>query len=523
MNTPLPLDPRPTIPSWVALLLAAASGPVLDAAFPDLGVWPLAFLGIAMMLLALRNQPARWAFHIGLVGSLSFYLLHIQWATLFLGPVPWAALSVVMALFGGIGATLIGIAYRMLLRLRRRIVVRLIALPALVAGLWTAREAVQSVWPYGGFAWGRVAQSQSESPLGTLFAWLGVSGVSFVMVFFVALAIEAVLTQQARATLRFVPASVVLVLMLGTPAFPVTIDGQLRIAAVQGNGKTGYFQQRDSGDNLRDQLDATMALRGEDVDLVVWPEGGSDLDPLRNDYAAMAFDLVADTFDAPFIAGTITEREPDVIHNSSLLWLPGEGLADIYDKRHPVPFGEYVPDREFWEPLAPDLIGLIQREYTPGTTDSVFELPAGVRVGVNICFDIVDDGLLRESVRDGAQVIFAQTNNADFGRTDESVQQLAFARIRALELGRTVVNISTVGTSAIVAPDGSTLDQLEWYTQDAMVREIPLSSTETPALRLGAPLEWTIAITSVLVVAALGVTRLATSGAVAARKRASRS
>ena len=54
--------------------------------------------------------------------------------------------------------------------------------------------------------------------------------------------------------------------------------------------------------------------------------------------------------------------------------------------------------------------------------------------GIAICFDIVDDQLMtRDAWSEGAQVIFAQTNNADFGRTDESVQQLAIARIRAIE------------------------------------------------------------------------------------------
>ena len=50
-----------------------------------------------------------------------------------------------------------------------------------------------------------------------------------------------------------------------------------------------------------------------------------------------------------------------------------------------------------------------------------------------------------------------QTNNADFRGTDENLQQLAVARIRAVETGRTVVNVSTVGTSQIIRPDGSTL------------------------------------------------------------------
>jgi apolipoprotein N-acyltransferase len=216
------------------------------------------------------------------------------------------------------------------------------------------------------------------------------------------------------------------------------------------------------------------------------------------------FDYVVEQSGAPLISGAITERD-GLLFNSSLLWTgpaaatgspaPATaglgGAADIYDKKHPVPFGEYVPDRDFWRPFAPDLVDLIGREYTPGTSDAVMDVN-GTVVGVNICFDISDDQLMTESVEQGASVIFAQSNNADFGRTDEGLQQLAIARIRAIELGRTVVNISTVGTSAIIGPDGTTLSELEWYTAGAMVEDVPVSTHITPAVQLGRQLEWLV-------------------------------
>ncbi|MET1042891.1 MAG: apolipoprotein N-acyltransferase [Microbacteriaceae bacterium] len=481
---------RPTpLRLWLALVIAAVAGPVLDAGFPGLGMWPLTFVGIAMVLLAIRGQSAPRALLIGFVGGTSFYLIHVQWATLFLGPVPWAALSVLEGFFFALGCMAIALAYRWL-PIGRHPVERLVALPVVVAGLWTAREAWASVWPYGGFAWGRVAQSQSESPLAPLFSWLGTSGVSFVMVLFVAMAIEAVYLRAARPTVRLIPVAVVLVAMLAVPAFPVTVDGTMRVAAVQGNSKAGYFDERELGDNLQDHVDATMPILDEGADVIVWPEAASDLNPLTDRYAAGVFDVIAERAGVPLVGGAITDRS-DGLFNTSFLWEPEVGPTDHYDKKHPVPFGEYVPDRDFWESLAPDLIGLIGREYTPGTTDGVFDVN-GTMAGINICFDIFDDQLLAESVEQGAEIIFAQTNNADFGRTDESVQQLAVARIRALELGRSVVNISTVGTSAIIAPDGQALDQLEWYTADSMVAEVPLSTTETPALRFGRELEWTV-------------------------------
>jgi apolipoprotein N-acyltransferase len=89
----------------------------------------------------------------------------------------------------------------------------------------------------------------------------------------------------------------------------------------------------------------------------------------------------------------------------------------------------------------------------------------------------------------GADIIFAPTNNADFGQTDQSVQQLAIAKMRAIETGRSVVNISTVGTSAIMDPTGTELDRLPTYTEGYMVVDVPLATYQTPATLIGRNLE----------------------------------
>ena len=214
---------------------------------------------------------------------------------------------------------------------------------------------------------------------------------------------------------------------------------------------------------------------------------------------------------APLLAGTIQHRGKKYF-NTSLLWEYGKGEVDHYDKKHPVPFGEYVPDRAFWRALAPGLIDLIGRDYTPGTTNTTFNVN-GVIAGIDICFDITDDNVMRDSIDSGAQILIAQTNNADFGHTDESVQQLAIARIRAMELGRTLVNDSTVGTTAIVLPNGSTDGQLAFYKPGALVRTVPLSTTITPASQLGGGIEFFLCL--------LGFGGLLVAGVIAPRSKKS--
>jgi apolipoprotein N-acyltransferase len=205
---------------------------------------------------------------------------------------------------------------------------------------------------------------------------------------------------------------------------------------------------------------------------------------------------------APLVFGTIEERDGK-LYNTSLAWAPGaDAPADYYDKKRPVPFGEYVPDRAFWEKLAPDLIGLIGRDYVPGTRSGVLDVN-GMRLGSAICFDITDDKAIAELATDGAQIILAQTNNGDFGHTDESVQQLAIARIRALETGRDLVNVSTVGTSAVIAADGTTLDRLPTFQAGVMVQTLTVHEGLTPATRLQGTLSPILATASLLSLAAL--------------------
>jgi apolipoprotein N-acyltransferase len=494
---------RPLLPLWAALLVSAAAGPVLDLAFPAVGWWPLAFVGVAMSLVALIGRSIGGALLVGLVFGASFYLIHIVWITRYLGPVPWFALTGIETLFLGLGSILLMLAYRWLPLVHTGRWARLIALPALVAGLWTARELFMGSWPYTGFPWARLGMSQSESPLAHLSSWVGVSGLTFLMVFFTAAAIEWVRLGERRDMRTVLPAAVAAVALVAVPAFPTTPAGEMRVGAVQGNGPSGYFDERERNAVLNAQLEASAPLFGEDMDVLLWPEGGIDSDPLTNRGTAATLDALSSRVDAPLIVNAATTRGDDTF-NTSILWRAGEGAVQLHDKANPVPMGEYVPDRWFYEKLAPDLVGLIQREYTPGSNPPLFDVD-GVGVGLAICFDVIYDDVIRAGVEGGAQVYMFQTNNADFRDTDENLQQLAFARMRAIETGRTVVNLSTVGTSQVIAPDGSTIDALPADEPGAMLTTVPLRTGLTPGIITGRASELVIAWGSVIALVVLGV------------------
>ena len=116
----------------------------------------------------------------------------------------------------------------------------------------------------------------------------------------------------------------------------------------------------------------------------------------------------------------------------------------------------------------------------------------GAAVGDVICFEVAYDGLVSDVVDAGAGMLVVQTNNATFGRTDESAQQLAMSRLRAVEYGRTVVVAATSGISAIVAPDGSLAHESALFTADTFVEPIAQRDSRTLAERLGATPEWLV-------------------------------
>jgi apolipoprotein N-acyltransferase len=476
---------RPLLPLWAAVLVSALGGLVYDLGFPGASVWPLAFAGIAMGLVSLIGRSSWAAFHVGLAFGLAFYLTHVSWTSLYLGPVPWLALSILESLFVAGGAVLIALAYRWLPRATDSRWARLVVLPLLVAGLWVLRETASGTLPYGGFPWGRAALSQSESPFAQVVSWVGSSGLGFVMVAIVAGLIEWVRLRGWRDLRTAIPVAALLVVAVAVPAWQTSPSGTLRVASVQGNGPSGYFDERAPGDVLESQLDATEPILDEPgVDVLLWPEGGSDLDPTRSDQVAQIFDDLSEELDAPVVLNTVTVDDEDRFYNTSLLWKAGEGAVDRFSKRNPVPFGEYIPDRWFYDALAPELTGLIQRGYSPGTEPPVFDLD-GTVAGLAICFDVIYDGLIWEGARDGAEVYLFQTNNADFRGTDENEQQLAIARLRAIETGRSVVNISTVGTSQVIDPSGRTIDSLPAYEAGSMITDVELRTGFTPSVVLG--------------------------------------
>ena len=501
---PLAAAPRPLLPLWAAVVTSVVAGLLLTTAFPSLSWWPVVFVSVPLALVGLIGRRAWSAVLVGFAFGASFFFVNLSFTARYLGPVPWVALSMLEALITAVLAVLIAWAYRWTPRVAPGAWGRLVVLPSLVAGLWTLREEVLGTFPYGGFPWGRLGISQANGPLADVASWVGVSGLSFLVVLVCAAGVEYVRLGRWRDLRTVLPVAIALAVLVLPPQYATSVAGSIRVGAVQGNGPTGYFDERSRNDVLNAQLEATAPLLGEDIDVLLWPEGGIDSDPTENDSTAAVLDALAERLGAPLLVSAVTQRGEEYF-NSSLLWEAGaDNPVDTYDKRHPVPFGEYVPDRWLYRMFAPELIDLIQREYTPGTNSPMFRID-DVGVGLAICFDVIYDDVIWEGAQDGAEVYMFQTNNADFRGTNENLQQLAFARMRAIETGRSVVNLSTVGTSQVIAADGTTIDGLPADTAGQMLTDVPLHTGLTPAVVAGAGIKAFLAWGSLAALIAIGI------------------
>ncbi len=501
----------------MALQAAAAGGWLTNLAFPDRGWWPLAYVGVALLLLALRGARPPRAALAGLLWGLAFFLPHLYWSVHATGSLlPWAALSLSQALYVA-GFAVLWTVTRRAPWVRDRPVVQAL----LAAVLWTGAEQLRGSWPFGGFPWGVLAFSQTDAPLLRLAAWGGEVLVSAVVVLVAALLAQAWVWARRRRTALALPAAgVAAALSLGpwlVPLGTAAEAGTLRVGAVQGNvpeqGAHWAEQARAVTANHARGTEELVGPAGRGaLDLVLWPESAADIDPRTDAGQAALVEQAVETAGAPVLLGV--QRFPadeDVRYNEMVLWQEDEGPTDTYTKQHPVPFGEYVPYRDFFRQITP-LVDLIGTDMASGTGPALTSVPVErlgreVDVALGICFEVAYADLIREGVQGGGELIVIPTNNASFGLSQESTQQLAMSRFRAAEHGRATVQISTVGVSGVILPDGSVEQRTGLFTAEQMAAELPLRTSLTPATRLGVAPKVTVWVLGAAAVAAGMLTR----------------
>ena len=467
--------------------VALVAGVALGLSFEPVGLVVLLPVALAAFFWSVRGTSARRGATLGLVFGLAYMLTVLFWIRV-IGTDAWIALSLFEALYlSALGA---GLA----------LVSRLRAWPLLMPALWVAAEVVRGAWPMGGLTWGRVGFATADTPYADWLPWVGTNGASLLVALSAGLLlwlVEGVGAGSRRDALwRRGAVLVVAAAVLCTPmltSWSGATDGDFTVAVVQGDVPG-------DGDDLvahhrevtQSHVDLTGDLAREvragsepQPDLVIWPENTTAVDPFTN--RSIREDIEASTreIDAPVLLGGIVDatREDQVL-NQGIVWSPETGPGDRYTKRHPVPFGEYIPYRDVFGTWTSERLDLVPRDMISGTRVEPLRVD-GVEVADLICFDVAYDDTLIDQVTRGAGAVVVQTSNALFIHTGQIEQQFAMSRLRALETGRYVVVASVNGRSGVIAPDGDPVGLIEPRTRDVLVEEITLTAGVPPSMWVG--------------------------------------
>nr|WP_202892236.1 apolipoprotein N-acyltransferase [Kribbella shirazensis] len=465
---------------------AVAAGVLLGFAFePHDHPW-LALVAVPLFLAALNGISMKSGFLVGAAFGITYYSVLVPWLSVIGGDA-----AIALAILEGLFYAFFGLFATQVLKLR---------LWALwIPCLWVAIEFATAAVPFGGFPWGRLAWAFSDLPLGRLAAYVGIPGLSFVVAL-VGVLVYAVLRRGTALRMRAVALGAGLALVFGSALIHLSIEGDgqtVRAAMVQGNvpGKGLEFLGR-ARTVTRNHLNATLELQkrveaGAEMkpDVVIWPENSTDIDPYKDAETRADIETAVKAVGVPILVGAVTQGPgPNERQTTGIVWDPASGPGQRYAKRHPVPFGEYIPFRDQLLPYIKRL-EMVGAQTVPGVGPGVMPI-RGVTYGDVICFELAYDNVISDVVKGGAQVLVVQTNNATYGGTGQPEQQFAITRMRAIETGRTVLIASTSGISGVIRPDGTVEHKSEQFVSDVYVATAPVQNGHTLATTLGSWPQW---------------------------------
>lgn len=492
------------LPTLAEALLATLSALLLIASFPDFNLWPLAWIALVPLLLAVARRPRSGpAFVMGLMTGAPFFLGSCYWLTYAMvryGGIPAPAAYLLLVP----GALVLGLFPAMFALVVSRAVARvgpraLLFAPPVWAALEWARLGVT------GQLWNAIGYSQAFHPsLIQSARWGGVYAVGFLILTLNAALAYAIMERTARALAMalaalFVvsallllslygsgapapqsaevgPKTVVVALQPNVPMEPVESTAEMealvaRHLQMSERALTAWSEGaiEDDGNTVVNDAGRRQMLaesRRAMPRVVVWPE------------SPMNFTYAKDTEFRELVRGFTTRNRTALLFNS-LEPAPGNGAYNSavlvneegravaqYDKIRLLPFGEYVPLPR-WLPgvsLVPVMVG----DFTPGAQYPLMPLGTA-RAGVFICFESAFPGIARRFGEEGADVLINISNDGYLGPTPVMRQHLANTVFRAVENARPVLRVTNTGISARITARGEVLDETRGFETAARV------------------------------------------------------
>ena len=432
--------------------------------------WQFApFVGFMLLFHILTQNDVSRRLTLSFTSGITFFLLLLHWSSTYVGAIPWLILALGQAAF--------------LLLLGLFPIQRNLAGGITFACAFTLIEIIRMKLPFGGFGWGRLGFTQVET-FSKFYSLIGVTGVTFL------LASTSFLLVKSRIRYFYLT---LLTFSFFLPSFASQEISSVRIAAVQGGvDKLGL----DFNDRALSVLKRHIAVSQtiDKVDLIVWPENSSDVDPVKNSSARASIAELIMTKKTPLLIGAVESSNQGPL-NTSLLYDDNGKIVSRYVKQDLAPFGEFIPLRSLAEAISPYAANV--RDFQAGESWVKHQIK-GFPFQSLICFEILDDDHVRAGANDTGFLV-AQTNNATFGDSSEAAQQLQITRARAAELGRDFVAVSTTGFTAHIDRFGKIQQLAPQFEPHALTLNVSVVNADqrTPASRIPSWI-WVVILSLVL-------------------------
>lgn len=461
-------------------VLATVAGLLVPLAFAPLNLIPVIFISLAALFRLWRSAAAREAFWSGYLFGIGMFGVGVSWV------------FVSMHDFGGVSAPL-GVFLTLLF------VLFLALFPAAVGwllvrffkqsdALWCNALALSALWTLGewcrgwiftGFPWLAVGYSQVDSPLSGIAPILGVYGVSWLVIFLVALLVFARRANIWKVALPSVAALSIGALALTSVEWATPAGAPIKVALLQGNVSQDIKWRAEQRQPTIDwYVENTRLSWGSD--LIIWPE--TALPVFYHQARDFLTELGKEARNAStdlFIGMPVMNTRTQQYYNSMV---SVGGPEQIYSKQHLVPFGEYIP-------LAAMLGGLMEfmqvplPDFSTEPSAPVVKL-AGYPMGVSICYEDAFGEEVINALPEAAALINT-SNDAWFGNSMAPHQHLQIARMRSIETQRPMLRATNTGVTAAIDHHGKVIAQAPQFEAAVLRVTVQPMKGATPYVRGG--------------------------------------
>ena len=441
----------------------------------------LALLSLVLLMLCWTGISSGRAFFRGWIFGLSMFGIGVSWVHISMNQFGGISLSLAALLttlfimFLALFPATTGYFARHFSRRGKHQLAREYLL--IVPALWVLFEWIRG-FIFTGFPWLTVGYSQIDMPIGGFAPLFGVYGISFVLVFSAGLMVYSLLSGIGASSKRVLPVLLILWVvpwLLKQHAWSDAVDDPIKVSMIQGNvSQDQKWLPQQQAPTL--DMYTRLSRAHWDSDLVIWPE--TAIPALYHQVLPFLKNIAQEARmnSSELLVGLPVYNARENEYFNAMLSL---GLTEkFYEKKHLVPFGEYLPLKS-WLGGVIDFFDIPMSNFVSGRQEKPLLKLAGQPVGISICYEDAFGEEVIDALPEATLLINA-SNDAWFGDSVAAPQHLQIARMRALETARYLLRSTNTGVSAVINEKGEVEAQSPPFKVDVLTAEIQPMTGMTP-------------------------------------------